>query len=156
MDFILHNPCVTRSHYEKWEIGSCFNCMIQGTGTTANKPCLWNSQYLKVLVREVTINKRVAFTAKHYTDVSSLPQNENLIFFKLQDCRLCSTAVSYTWVTLTCQEHTTKFCIRRRVYKTHTQPKTCRLYIYYDLCSYMHVGISLCSLQGKLHLLNID
>jgi len=68
----------------------------------------------------VTVNKRginntVAFTVKHYTDVSSLPWNENLIFFKLQDCRLCSAAVSYTWVTLTCQEHTTKFCLIRRV-----------------------------------------
>jgi hypothetical protein len=46
-----------------------------------------------VLVKGVTVNKRdinntVAFTVKHYTDVSSLTWNENLIFFKLQYCRL--------------------------------------------------------------------
>lgn len=35
------------------------------------------------------INNTVAFTVKHYTDANSLPWNENLIFFKLQDCRLC-------------------------------------------------------------------
>lgn len=135
--------------------------MIQGTGTNASKLYLWTPQYLEVLVKGVTVNKRginntVAFTVKHETDVSSLPWNENLIFFKLQDCRLCSTAVSYTWVTLPCQEHTTKFHLIWRVYKTHTRPKTCRLYICYDLCSYKHVGISPCSLQGQLYLLNTD